>query len=43
MVEQDGIFQARVAVNKNGEKEFALEPAGEIKNLIKGDDEIEEK
>lgn len=43
MVEQDGIFQARVAVNKNGVKEFALEPAGEIKNLIKGDDEIEEK
>lgn len=40
MVEQDAIFQARVAV-ENGEKVFAIEPAGEIKNLIKSDAMIE--
>lgn len=40
MVELDGIFQARVAV-ENGEKVFAIEPAGEIKNLIKDDVAIE--
>lgn len=40
VVEQDGVFQARVAV-ENGEKVFALEPAGEIKNLIKSDAMIE--
>lgn len=40
VVEQDGIFQARVAV-ENGEKVFALEPAAEIKVLIKSDAMIE--
>ena len=39
-LEQDGVFQARVAV-ENGEKVFALEPAGEIKMLIKDDAAIE--
>lgn len=39
-VEQDAVFQARVAV-ENGEKVFALEPAGEIKMLIKDDAAIE--
>ena len=39
-VELDSIFQARVAV-ENGEKIFALEPAGEIKMLIKDDAAIE--
>ena len=39
-IEQDAVFQARVAV-ENGEKVFALEPAGEIKMLIKDDAAIE--
>lgn len=39
-IECDGIFQARVAV-ENGEKVFALEADGEIKNLIKDDAAIE--
>lgn len=39
-VEQEAVFQARVAV-ENGEKVFALEPAGEIKMLIKDDAAIE--
>lgn len=39
-VEQDGIFQARVAV-EDGAKVFAVEPAGEIKILIKDDTAIE--
>lgn len=39
-VEQEAVFQARVAV-ENGEKVFALEPAGEIKMLIKDDATIE--
>ena len=39
-VELDGFFQARVAV-ENGEKVFAIEPDGEIKNLIKDDAAIE--
>ena len=39
-VEQDGVFQARVAV-ENGEKVFSIEPAGEIKMLIKDDASIE--
>lgn len=39
-VELDSIFQARVAI-ENGEKVFALEPAGEIKMLIKDDAAIE--
>lgn len=39
-VELDSVFQARVAV-ENGEKVFALEPAGEIKMLIKDDAAIE--
>lgn len=39
-VEQEAVFQARVAV-ENGEKVFALEPAGEIKMLIKDDASIE--
>lgn len=39
-IEQDAIFQARVAV-ENGEKVFALEPAGEVKMLIKDDAAIE--
>lgn len=40
MIELDGFFQARVTV-ENGEKVFALEPNGEIKNLIKDDAAIE--
>ena len=40
MIEQDAIFQARVAV-EDGVKVFALEPAGEIKMLIKDDTAIE--
>lgn len=39
-VELDSIFQARVAV-EDGQKVFALEPAGEIKMLIKDDASIE--
>lgn len=39
-VEQDGVFQARVAV-EDGKKLFAVEPAGEIKILIKDDAAIE--
>lgn len=39
-VEQDAVFQARVAI-ENGQKVFALEPAGEIKMLIKDDAAIE--
>lgn len=38
----DGVFQARVEVS-NGEKYFAIEPEGEIKNIIKDDSAIEEK
>lgn len=40
VIELDGIFQARAAVEK-GEKVFAIEPDGEIKNLIKSDSMIE--
>jgi hypothetical protein len=36
----DNVFQARVAV-ENGVKEFALEPIGEIKMIIKDDASIE--
>ena len=39
-VEVEGLFQARVAV-ENGEKVFAIEADGEIKNLIKDDAAIE--
>lgn len=39
-VSLDAVFQARVAV-EGGVKVFALEPAGEIKELIKGDAMIE--
>lgn len=39
-VELDGIFQGRVEV-QNGVKIFAVEPDGEIKNLIKDDAAIE--
>lgn len=39
-IEQDSVFQARVAV-ENGQKVFAIEPAGEIKLLIKDDTSIE--
>lgn len=39
-VEMDAVFQARVAV-ENAQKVFALEPAGEIKMLIKDDAAIE--
>lgn len=39
-IEMDGFFQARVTV-ENGVKVFAMEPAGEIKNLIKDDAAIE--
>lgn len=35
-IEQDGVFQARVMV-EDGEKVFAIEPDGLIKNLIKDD------
>lgn len=39
-IECDGVFQARVKV-ENGEKVFAVEADGEIKNLIKSDAMIE--
>jgi hypothetical protein len=39
-IEQDGVFQARVGV-ENGEKVFAVEPAGEVKMIIKDDAAIE--
>ena len=39
-VEQEGVFQARVAI-EGGEKVFAIEADGEIKNLIKDDTAIE--
>lgn len=39
-VELEAVFQARVAV-EGGQKVFALEPAGEIKMLIKDDAAIE--
>lgn len=39
-IEQDAVFQARVAV-EGGVKVFAIEPAGEIKVLIKDDAAIE--
>ena len=39
-VELDGVFQARVGI-EGGEKVFAIEPAGEIKVLIKDDAAIE--
>ena len=39
-VEQDGIFQARVGV-ENGEKVFALEMDGLVKQLVKSDSAIE--
>ena len=39
-VELDGVFQARGAV-EGGEKIFSIEPAGEIKMLIKDDASIE--
>lgn len=40
VLEDEGVFQARVAV-EGGQKVFALEPAGEIKMLIKDDAAIE--
>lgn len=39
-IEQDGVFQARVAI-ENGEKVFAVEPQGEVKMIIKSDSSIE--
>ena len=39
-IEADGLFQARVAI-EGKEKVFAIEPDGEIKNLIKDDASIE--
>lgn len=39
-IEHDGVFEARVAV-ENGEKVFAIEPAGEVKIIIKDDTAIE--
>lgn len=39
-IELDGVFQARVAV-EGGAKVFAIEPAGEIKMMIKDDAAIE--
>lgn len=39
-VEMDGVFQARVVV-ENGEKVKSIEPAGEIKKMIKDDAAIE--
>jgi hypothetical protein len=39
-IEQEGVFQARVGV-ENGQKVFSIEPAGEIKMLIKNDTSIE--
>lgn len=41
-IEVEGLFQARVAI-ENGEKVFAIEADGEIKNLIKDDAAIEKK
>ena len=40
-VELDGVFEARVAVEEGGEKVMSIEPAGEIKKLIKDDSAIE--
>jgi hypothetical protein len=40
VLDQDGVFHARVGV-ENGEKVFAVEPAGEIKMIIKDDAAIE--
>ena len=40
VIEQEGVFQARVGF-ENGEKVFSIEPAGEIKMLIKDDAAIE--
>ena len=40
LIELDGVFQARGAI-EGGEKVFAIEPAGEIKILIKDDAAIE--
>lgn len=40
LLEQDGVFQARVAI-ENGEKVFSVEPMGEVKMLIKDDAAIE--
>ena len=40
-VELDGVFEARVAVEECGEKVMSIEPAGEIKKLIKDDSAIE--
>lgn len=40
IIEQDSLFQARVSV-ENGQKVFAMEVDGEIKNLIKDDAAIE--
>ena len=40
IVNMDNVFQARVSV-VNGVKQFAIEPAGEIKMLIKDDASIE--
>lgn len=39
-IDLDGVFQARAAV-EGGEKVFSIEPAGEIKMLIKDDSAIE--
>lgn len=39
-VELEGVFQARVVV-ENGEKVYSIEPAGEIKKMIKDDAAIE--
>lgn len=39
-VEQEGVFEARVVV-EDGQKVFSIEPAGEIKKLIKDDSAIE--
>lgn len=39
-IQQDGVFEARVAI-ENGEKIFAIEPAGEVKIIIKDDAAIE--
>jgi hypothetical protein len=39
-IEQDGVFQARVGIEA-GQKVFSLEPAGEIKMLIKDDASVE--
>lgn len=39
-IEQEGIFQARVAI-EGGQKVFSVEPDGEVKMLIKDDASIE--